>query len=89
MRETQVTFSFTTFLVKEVTFNNLKLKLSANIEMKYCNVREGFKIKTANYPHFVDKGGGHQMWIKKFLNVNIINFENVDKPEGGGVGQCG
>ena len=21
---------------------------------------------------------------KKFLNVNIINFENVDKPEGGG-----
>ena len=22
------------------------------------------------------------MWIKKFLNVNIINFENVDKPEG-------
>ena len=23
------------------------------------------------------------MWIKKFLNVNIINFENVDKPEGG------
>ena len=18
--------------------------------------------KTANYPHFVDKGGGHQMW---------------------------
>ena len=24
------------------------------------------------------------MWIKKFLNVNIINFENVDKPEGGG-----
>ena len=22
--------------------------------------------------------------IQKFLNVNIINFENVDKPEGGG-----
>ena len=37
----------------------------------------------------VDKrgGGGRRMWIKKFLNVNIINFENVDKPEGGG--QCG
>ena len=29
------------------------------------------------------------MSIKKFLNVNIINFENVDKPEGRGVGQCG
>ena len=25
-----------------------------------------------------------RMWIKKFLNVNIINFEKVDKPEGGG-----
>ena len=40
----------------------------------------------------VDKrggGGGRRMWIKKFLNLNIINFENVDKPEGGGVGQCG
>ena len=24
------------------------------------------------------------MWIKKFLNVNIINFEKVDKPEGWG-----
>ena len=23
------------------------------------------------------------MWIKKFLNLNIINFENVDKPKGG------
>jgi hypothetical protein len=34
-------------------------------------------------------GGGHQMWIKKFLNVNIINFENVDKPEGGGVRKSG
>ena len=34
-------------------------------------------------------GGGRHMWIKKFLNVNIINFENVDKPKGGGVGQCG
>ena len=34
----------------------------------------------------VDKqwGGGRRGWIKKFLNVNIINFENVDKPEGGG-----
>ena len=29
-------------------------------------------------------GGGRRMWIKKFLIVNIINFENVDKPEGGG-----
>jgi hypothetical protein len=28
--------------------------------------------------------GGRRMWIRKFLNVNIINFENVDKPEGGG-----
>ena len=27
-------------------------------------------------------GGGRRMWIKKFLNVNIINFEKVDKPEG-------
>ena len=26
---------------------------------------------------------------KKFFNVNIINFKNVDKPEGGEVGQCG
>ena len=25
-----------------------------------------------------------RMWIKKILNVNIINFEKVDKPEGGG-----
>ena len=24
------------------------------------------------------------MWIKKFLNVKFINFEKVDKPEGGG-----
>ena len=29
-------------------------------------------------------GGGRRMWIKKFLNVNIINFEKVDKPKGGG-----
>ena len=26
------------------------------------------------------------MWIKKFLNVNIINFEKVDKPKGLGGG---
>ena len=34
----------------------------------------------------VDKqgGGSRRMWIKKFLNVNIINFEKVDKPKGGG-----
>ena len=25
------------------------------------------------------------MWLKKILNVNIINFEKVDKPEGGGL----
>ena len=38
----------------------------------------------------VDKRwGGPRMWIKKILNVNIINFEKVDKPKGGGVGQCG
>ena len=32
----------------------------------------------------VDKGkvGGQRRWIKKFLNVNIINFAKVDK--GGG-----
>ena len=29
-------------------------------------------------------GGGRRMWIKKFLNVNIINFEKVDKPKVGG-----
>ena len=29
-------------------------------------------------------GGGRCMWIKKFFNVNIINFEKVDKPKGGG-----
>ena len=32
--------------------------------------------------------GGCRMWIKKFLNVNIINFENVAKPEGGGRTMC-
>ena len=46
----------------------------------------------------MDKGGGGSSNVdkrwgvgrgsphvdKKFLNVNIINFENVDKPEGGG-----
>ena len=29
-------------------------------------------------------GMGRRMWVKKILNVNINNFENVDKPEGGG-----
>ena len=60
------------------------------------SLREGFQKNTANCPHFVDKGGGSpnvdkrvgwggcRMWMKKFLNVNIINFENGDKPEGGG-----
>ena len=53
-------------------------------------LREGlFKKKTANYPLLWIRGGGPRMWIKKILNVNIINFEKVDKPEGGGVGQCG
>ena len=56
-------------------------------------VREGLQKNPENYPHFVDKGGGHRMWIskgssphvdKKFPNLNIINFENVDKPKGGG-----
>ena len=52
---------------------------------KILLLREGLlKKKTANYPLFVDKGGGPLMWIRKFLNVNIINFEKVDKPEGGG-----
>ena len=39
----------------------------------------------------VDKRwGGRRMLIRKFLNVNIISFEKVNKPEGGGwVGQCG
>ena len=27
--------------------------------------------------------GGQQRWIKKFLNVNIINFAKVDKGGGG------
>ena len=31
-----------------------------------------------------DQNACCRMWIKKFLNVNIVNFENVDKPEGGG-----
>ena len=26
----------------------------------------------------------HECGLKKFINVNIINFEKVDKPEGGG-----
>ena len=30
------------------------------------------------------QGGGRRMWIKKFLNVNIIKLKNLDKPEGGG-----
>ena len=55
------------------------------------------KKKTANYPHFVDKGGGSsnvdKRWkggggiacgLKKILIVNIINFQNVDKPRGQG-----
>ena len=29
------------------------------------------------------KGGGHRMWIKQILNVNIINFAKVDKGGGG------
>jgi hypothetical protein len=33
----------------------------------------------------VDKReGGGAPQDNKFLNVNIINFENADKPEGGG-----
>ena len=55
------------------------------------SIGKGYKKKTANYPHFVDKGRGTQMWIskgggsrhvdkKKFLDMNIINFEKVDKP---------
>ena len=44
-------------------------------------LREGLKKNLANYLHpHVDK---------KFLIGNIINFENVDKPSRGGVGQCG
>ena len=31
-----------------------------------------------------DGGEGSSHVDKKFLNVNIINFEKVDKPEGGG-----
>ena len=38
------------------------------------------KLKKKNSLH-VDK--------KKFLIVNIIDFQNVDKPSGVGVGQCG
>ena len=30
------------------------------------------------------EGGGRRRWIKKFLNVNIINCKKVDKPRGGG-----
>ena len=46
------------------------------------------KKNLINFGHCPKRGGGPAMWIRKFLNVNIINFENVDKPEGG-VGQCG
>ena len=42
----------------------------------WCSLREGFQ-KTANYPHFVDK---------KNIYLNIINFEKMDKLEGGGGG---
>ena len=31
--------------------------------------------KKSNYPHFVDKG------VEASSNVDIINFEKVDKPE--------
>ena len=57
-------------------------------------LREGFQKKTANYPLFLDKGvgflkvdkrwGGQRGWMKKFLNMNIINFKKVKKPRGGG-----
>ena len=36
----------------------------------------------------LERGGGRRMWIRKFLNVNIIDLEKVVKPKGGG-GQCG
>ena len=29
------------------------------------------------------RGGGCGMWMNKFINVIIINFEKVDKPKGG------
>ena len=70
--------------------------MTSQLTLLLIILRDGFQKKSANYPHFVDKGGrgsqnvdkrgggGRRMWIKKFLNVNIINFENVDKPEGGG-----
>ena len=49
-----------------------------------ASLREGLK-KRANYPHFVDEGGGSlHVDKKKFPIVNIINFQNVDKPRGGG-----
>ena len=48
--------------------------------------------KIANYPHFVDKGGGvlecgkamegvggRRMWITKFLNVNIFKGPAINK----------
>ena len=30
-----------------------------------------------------NREGGSPLVVKKFLNVNIIKFKNVDKPEGG------
>ena len=33
-----------------------------------------------------ERGGSPRMWIKTILIVNIINFQNVDKPRG--CGQC-
>ena len=53
-------------------------------------LREGFQKKQQIIHILWTRGWeGCRMWLKKFLNVNIINFINVDKPEGGRVGQCG
>ena len=48
--------------------------LGPNGNFKTVNTKGGVKKNPANHPHSV----GLSMCIKKFLYVNIINFENLD-----------
>ena len=81
------------------TIRNRKLKGYSYISDIRALLGKGSKKKKANYPLLVDKGSskvdkrlvgeGRRGWIKKTLNVNIINFKKVYKPRRVGVGQCG
>ena len=66
----------------------LEARSTKNVEM--FGTKGGVQKKKRQIIHILwIRGGSRHVDKKKFLNVNIINFENVDKPEGGGVGQCG